>query len=347
LTTAGTVTHTTVTHNILAESKLDGIIVATGDVPDSRVAHTTITHNLVMQNARFGILVSANLFAFGQPTGSDTRIAHTSITDNEVMGNGVLGVYMVSHGDHNVISDATLAHNTVSGTTFFGINVLGGFAGADDNTLDIRIQDNTVTDNGLVGIRVIVGQDNSSNNHIVARIRGNTLERHQFYGIATIAGEGAVNFPTGTSNHNVLDVRIEQNTVKDHTGGGITVSGGVGSPDGRAGAVADGNQTTAIVRRNVFEGSMDRGIELDAGGPGLASSNTLDVKVTHNTACNNGDIVAEGGFIGNVLFPVPNQGTGNVLAGEISKNTVTTVTVDDGTPGNTAAVTQFNNNPCP
>lgn len=41
------------------------------------------------------------------------------------------------------------------------------------------------------------------------------------------------------------------------------------------------------------------------------------------------------------------MGTGNVLAGEIAKNTATTVTVQDGTVGNTAMVTQSNNDPCP
>ena len=62
-------------------------------------------------------------------------------------------------------------------TTFLGINVNGGFGGADGNSLDVRIKDNTVTDNGIGGIRVIAGQDNSSNNHVVARIHGNTVER--------------------------------------------------------------------------------------------------------------------------------------------------------------------------
>ena len=56
----------------------------------------------------------------------------------------------------------------------------------------------------------------------------------------------------------------------------------------------------------------------------------LDVRVAHNTVCNNPgtDILAEGGFTGNILFPVPNAGTGNMLTGEIFQNTATTVTVD-------------------
>jgi hypothetical protein len=41
------------------------------------------------------------------------------------------------------------------------------------------------------------------------------------------------------------------------------------------------------------------------------------------------------------------MGTGNVSAGEISQNTAATVTVADGTPGNTATVTQLYNAPCP
>jgi hypothetical protein len=345
-TNPGTVEHTRLTNNILADSKVDGIFVATGNIPGSFVAHTTLTQNQVMNNSRHGILVLANLSG----AGSGTQLHHTTITDNEVVGNGAFGIFLLSLGDHNVLSDATIAQNTVSENTSFGINVNGGFGGADDNILDVRINDNTVADNGSVGIRVFAGQDNSSNNHVVARIRGNTLERNQVYGIVTAAGEGAVNFLTGTSNHNVLDVRIEQNTVKDHTGGGIAVCGGVGSPNGRAGAVADNNQANAIVRHNTVEDSTDRGIELCAGGVGLANANTVDVWVANNTVCDNAgiDIVGEGGFSGNVLFG-PNQGTGNVLEGQILENTATTVVVQDGAgaPGNTANVTQFNNDPCP
>ena len=319
--------------------------MATGNIPGSFVAHTTLTQNQVTHNARNGILVIASLSG----TGSDSQIDHTTITDNEVSGNGQVGIFLLSQGDRNVLSDTTIARNTVSGSTFFGINVNGGFNGADGNNFDLLINDNTVTDNGTAGIRVIAGLDNSSNNHVEALIRGNTLERNQLYGIAAAAGEGAVNFPTGTSNQNALDVRIEQNTVKDHTGGGITVCGGVGSPNGRAGAVADNNQTNAIIVQNTVEDNTDRGIELCAGGFGLASDNTLDVRVAHNRVCNNPgtDILGEGGFTGNVSFPVPNAGTGNVLTGEIIKNTATTVTVADGTPGNTADVTQLKNESCP
>jgi hypothetical protein len=263
-TTAGIVEQTRVKNNIVADSKIDGIDVRTGNVPGSLVAHTTLTQNEVSNNARIGILVIASL----SNVGSDSQIAHTTLTDNEVTGSGQAGIVLLSAGDHNVVSDATIVRNTISGSTFFGINVNGGFNGADENNFDLRINDNTVTDNGLVGIRLLAGQDNSSNNHVVALIRDNTVERHGFVGIETIAAAGAESFPTGISNNNVLNVRIVQNSVKSQTGGGILVAGGVGSPDGRAGAVADNNQTHALVMHNVVEGNTGEGIQLDGGGPG-------------------------------------------------------------------------------
>jgi hypothetical protein len=189
------------------------------------------------------------------------------------------------------------------------------------------------------------GQDNSSHNHVVARIRGNTVERHQSYGVIAVAGLGAENFETGASNQNVLDVRIERNTVASQGGVGIGVSGGAG---GQPGAVADGNQTRAIVLHNTVEDNTLRGIELIAGDVGLASANTTEVRVVHNTVCDNGtDIIGEGGFSGNILFTVPNTGTGNVLEGEITKNTATTVMVEDGVTDNSAEVMQSKNVPCP
>ena len=55
------------------------------------------------------------------------------------MGNGIIGINLVSLGDRNIVSHATLARNTVSDNTFVGINVIGGFGGADENTLDADI----------------------------------------------------------------------------------------------------------------------------------------------------------------------------------------------------------------
>jgi hypothetical protein len=113
------------------------------------------------------------------------------------------------------------------------------------------------------------------------------------------------------------------------------------------GGIADGNQARVIVEHNTVENNPAKGIEVDAGSSGRASANALEVRVAHNTVCNNTDtaILGEGGFSGDALFPA-NAGTGNVLTGEIFQNTATVV-VEDGTSGNTATVTQFNNVPCP
>ena len=159
-----------------------------------------------------------------------------------------------------------------------------------------------------------------------------------------------MNFPTGAGNNNVLDVRISQNTVRSQTGGTV-VAGGVGSTDGRAGAVADNNQTHALVMHNVVEGGTEPIVELDGGGPGRANANILEAWVAHNTVCNNTgtNIIAAGGFTGSLGFS-PNLGTGNVVTGEIFQNTATVVVQDgvqNGTPENTADVRQFKNDPCP
>jgi hypothetical protein len=342
--TPGTVEHNTVTNNIVADSSFFGIVMLTGDTPGSVLAHTTITQNLAEQNGLVGIAVLANSTA----AGADTQITHTTIKDNEARENGSLGVFMLSLGDHNVLSNVTLAQNTVARNAVAGIIVVAGFGGGDENTLDVDIKDNAVTDNGLAGIEVDGGFDNSSNNHVAARIRGNTVERgHQHQGIEAIAGIGALNLSTGASNNNVLEVRIERNTVRNQTGEGMYIAAGEGSPDGRPNAVANGNHTQAVVMDNTVEDNTAKGIEADAGSTGLANANTLSVSVAHNTVCHNTGtaILGEGGFSGNALFP-PNMGSGNVLTGEIVQNTATTVVVQDGTPGNTATVTQSNNTLC-
>ena len=88
---------------------------------------------------------------------------------------------------------------------------------------------------------------------------------------------------------------------------------------------------------------------MNAGGSGLANTNDVDVTVRKNTVCGSAaaDIDAVGGFLGvPAVFP-PNQGTGNKLEGEISKNTATTVVVNNGVAGNSAHVTQSKNVACP
>jgi hypothetical protein len=156
-----------------------------------------------------------------------------------------------------------------------------------------------------------------------------------------------VNLLTGASNNNVLEVRIERNTLRNQTGERMYIAAGEGSPDGRPDAVANGNHTRAVVTDNTVENNTAKGIEADAGSSGLANANTLSVRVAHNTACNNTGtaILVEGGFSGDASFPA-NTGSGNVLTGEIFQNAATTVVVQDGTPGNTASVTQSNNALC-
>jgi hypothetical protein len=100
---------------------------------------------------------------------------------------------------------------------------------------------------------------------------------------------------------------------------------------------------------NTVENNGNWGIELTGAGVGSASANTLEARIAHNQACGNAnvDIRAESGFSGNPFFPVPNAGSGNVLTGEIVQNTASIVTVQNGTPGNTATMSQFKNEPCP
>jgi hypothetical protein len=346
--TPGNVEHNTVKNNIVADCAFAGIVAVTGDTPGSVLAYTTITRNLAKQNGSIGIWVLANLTGAGR----DTQITHTTITDNEARENGGNGFELDSFGAHNVVSKVTLARNTAARNAGLGIFAAGGNGflggGADENTLDVDIKDNTVTDNGFVGVDVLSGTENSSNNHVTARIRGNTFERgDQTAGIVAHAGVGAASLSTGASNNNVLEVRIERNTVRNQTGEGMHIGGGAGSPDGGPNAFANGNHTQAVVMDNRVEDNGATGIEADAGEEGLANDNTLSVSVAHNTVCHNTGtaILGEGGFSGNALFP-PNMGSGNVLTGEIVQNTATTVVVQDGTPGNTATVTQSNNTLC-
>jgi hypothetical protein len=103
-----------------------------------------------------------------------------------------------------------------------------------------------------------------------------------------------------------------------------------------------------VVKDNTVTGTTGEGMHLDAGGSGAARTNTVEVRVKKNTVCGStdADIRALGGLLGNP-FLLDNTGTGNVLEGEIAKNTATTVTLNDGVPGNTADVTQLKNDPCP
>ena len=99
---------------------------------------------------------------------------------------------------------------------------------------------------------------------------------------------------------------------------------------------------------NTVTGIVGDGILLNAGGSGLANSNEVEIKVRKNTVCGSAaaDIDAVGGFLGIPAALAPNQGTGNKLEGEISKNTATTVVVTNGVAGNVAQVAQSKNVAC-
>jgi hypothetical protein len=161
--------------------------------------------------------------------------------------------------------------------------------------------------------------------------------------VAALASSG---FSNGDSSGNSLDARIENNTVKNADFlSGIYVSGGTGSINEPAGT-ANNNDLDVVVVNNTVTGTVGDGIRLVAGDVGLANSNEVEIQVRKNTVCGSTggvDISALGGA-------PPNQGTGNKVAGEISKNTVTnpatTVVVNNGVAGNLAQVTQSKNVAC-
>jgi hypothetical protein len=161
--------------------------------------------------------------------------------------------------------------------------------------------------------------------------------------------------PSGESAGNTLDARIEHNTVKNASVFGLWVFGGLGGLDGAADKVANANTVTAVVSDNTVTDTFGDGLHLTAGSAGEANDNEVEVTVRKNTVCGSTkpggtepdvDIHAIGGLLGNLCLP-DNTGTGNVLAGEISKNTATTVVIEDGVPDNSAEATQSQTVPCP
>jgi hypothetical protein len=168
-------------------------------------------------------------------------------------------------------------------------------------------------------------------------------------GIVTYGGIGALFLPGGNSSDNILDARIVRNTVKNAALFGIWVFGGLGSVDGAPIKVANNNAVTAVVTDNTVTGTVGEGMLLSAGGSGVANTNSVEVTVKKNTVCGSAatDIHAIGGFLG-IPFPLPpNQGTGNTLEWTITQNTADTVVVENGVAGNSATVTQLNNDTCP
>lgn len=225
--------------------------------------------------------------------------------------------------------------------------MVGGFA-ASSNQVAANLLNNTIVGNTGSGISAGSGLDNSSDNDVAVTIRDNTLENNAGVGILTYGGIGALFLPGGNSANNILDARIERNTVKNAALFGIWVFGGLGSFDGMPTKVANSNTVNAVVTDNTVTGTVGEGMLLNAGGPSVANTNEVEVTVKKNTVCGSAgvDIHAIGGFLGiPFLFP-PNQGTGNTVEGKITKNTATTIVVENGVAGNSATVTQFKNDTC-
>lgn len=354
-----TVVDNTLTHNIVTGGT---IFVSAGfDIsnPGPSFNGATVKHTIVQDNT----VLSA------PGAGIDVVILgdHHEMTDVTIAGNtvsGTTGVGIVALGgvfneaDPNddgatdnrlevTIKDNLVTGNSNPGDTA-GISIVGGFFSSSHNQVTAALLDNTITDNNGNGLTVGAGVDNSSHNRVKVQIRGNTLENNAGLGIFTYGAIGALFSPNGESSGNSLDARIERNTVQNAFLFGIWVSGGIGSFDGALDKVADDNEVNAVVKDNTVTDTFGEGMHLEAGGSGAANDNGVDVTVRKNTVCGStdADIHAIGGLLGNP-FLVDNTGTGNELEGEIFQNTATMVTVADGTPGNTATVTQFNNVPCP
>lgn len=248
-------------------------------------------------------------------------------------------------------TDVTIKDNLVTGnqnpSDVAGIAMVGGFA-SSSNQVAADLLSNSITGNNGTGISVGSGLDNSTNNDVAVTIRDNTLENNAGVGIITYGEIGALFLPGGNGANNILDAHIERNTVKNATLFGIAVVGGAGSFDGAPIKIANNNTVTAVIKDNTVTGTVGEGILLNAGGSGAANTNDVEVTVKKNTVCGSAtlDIHAIGGFFGIPFLLAPNQGTGNTVAGKITKNTADSVVVENGVAGNSATVTQFKNDPC-
>lgn len=314
---------------------------------DVTIVDNTITGNS-NPNDTAGITISGGLLSSSHNLVS-ARILNNTITDNIGRGiNVTAGLLGGSDNDVDVtVRNNIIQRNSAPGDTA-GISVLGGFA-SSSNHLEVAFFNNSISNNNGGGITVGSGLDNSSHNDVEVAIRDNTLENNGGVGILTYSGLGALIFPNGDSSGNSLEARIERNTVRNAFLSGIWVAGGIGSFDGAAGKVAHDNEVDVVVSHNTVTGTVGEGILLTGGGSGLASSNEVEIRVRKNTVCGSAaaDIGAVGGFLGIPATLAPNQGTGNKVEGEISRNTATNVVVTNGVAGNAALVTGSKNVRCP
>jgi hypothetical protein len=146
----------------------------------------------------------------------------------------------------------------------------------------------------------------------------------------------------------LTDLTIAGNTVFGNREG-IRVRNGWQHPFDPNDDGASDNRLDVLIKDNIVTGTVGEGLLLSAGGSGVANTNDVEVTVKKNIVCGSAatDVHAIGGLLGIPSLLPPNQGTGNTIGGEITKNTATTVVVENGVAGNSATVTQFKNTPCP
>jgi hypothetical protein len=356
---------TSIIDNTIAHNIVHGPIAVTAGIDSTNeqsLQDVSIKHAIVRDNTAGGIAT----VIYGAHNAVDLSIIHNTVSGVTNTGPGLRigpAIFVVAGlknlfdpndlGASNNYLDVTIKENTLTGNSnpgdTAGVAILGGIISSSHNHVTAQLLDNSITNNNGNGISVGAGVDNSSANDVEVKIRGNTLENNAGLGILTYGAFGALLFPSGDSAGNSLDARIERNTVTNALLAGIWVNGGFGSLDGAAEKVVTDNDVDAVVADNTVTGTVGDGLLLTAGGPGVANTNGVEITVKKNTVCGSAaaDIHAIGGFLGIPSVLPPNQGTGNEVEGKVTKNTATTIVVENGVAGNTASVTQANNTPCP
>ncbi len=291
-------------------------------VPSLAVA-TTVTDNTIAHNILTGsIIVAAGCDVLNNRTSINaTTNKHALVRDNTVVG-GPFGILAFNFGDQNVITDLTIAGNTVSGTTGLpGIIVTGGWQnpfdghGAADNRVDVLIKDNTSTGNNvpgdIAGMDILGGLFLASHNRVTAQVLNNTVTNNIGAGMsATAAAEPG-------SSDNSLDIIMRNNTVTGNSlpggPGGIEVLGG--------GISSSSNHVTADLIDNIITDNNGVGIDARAGLIN-GSSNRADVQVRGNTITGNSLPGGAAGIsvVGGIIDSSGNQITANLLDNIITDN---------------------------
>lgn len=345
----------TITRNILSDNHGTDIGVAGGQTGavDNIVA-ATVTNNTILRSRFGGINLIGGTGAAGLVSGpARGNTVTATVMENHVEEPGNVGLSVVggSRGNDNTVDVAverntlTRSHN-INGTG--GILVQGGSVDASLNTVTAQLNANTITENQGTGLALIAGFSNANTNIVTATVQGNRLEKNQGYGIQAFGGIGDLGQSDGVSSGNTLTATIRLNTIKRHSATGVSIQGGLASDERRTGPVADANRVNVTLAQNIVDTSDIVGMSIIAGGVGQANANIVAVQAENNVFCDSelGDVWVAGGFLGNHDFPLT-TGTNNQVTGDLTNNTMTFVTVEDGATGNTANLTQTGNTTCP